>query len=481
MYQHLLSVFSAGVVVTACVSPAFGEEAAPADNYKWPKYQKVRFTEDYSGLAGLDAIPARDGLDALKYIPLNDEGDWYVSFGGQVRLRFEDYQNFNFGRPAVNDDSFLLQRYFLHADVHMGDQFRVFTELRSAAANDHDLSNPAHPRPMNMHDEFDVINLFGEYTFNAWDDIDVTTRVGRWEMNFGKGRVVGCRNWSQLRRSFDGVSSRFTGQDGWVEAFWAQWVTANKFDSFNATDDDISTWGVYGHLNASAGVLPFNLEPYIFGKENQTGSKDEERATVGARLYGAVPETRWSYDLEGGYQFDYGGTDVSAGFFSAEGTYKFDDPDTQSWLTFGFDWASGDDDLTDGTIKTFEPVSAFGHYYFGYIDQIGRQNIVSPWVRVGLKPLKKLETTAEVHWFWADESTDAIYSPCNCTKVMRSGASGADDFIGTEIDLVGKYKFNHHTMGLVGYSYLFAGDYVDDTGVGQDDIQRVYVQLQFTF
>ena len=48
-------------------------------------------------------------------------------------------------------------------------------------------------------------------------------------------------------------------------------------------------------------------------------------------------------------------------------------------------------------------------------------------------------------------------------------------------DLVAKYKFNHHTVGLLGYSYLSAGDYVDDTGAGADDLQRLDVQMQFTF
>ena len=162
-------------------------------------------------------------------------------------------------------------------------------------------------------------------------------------------------------------------------------------------------------------------------------------------------------------------------------TYKFKQYDTKPWISAGFDWASGDGDSTDGQINTYEPVSAFGHYYFGYIDQIGRQNIVSPWLRLGFKPIKKLTTIAEVHWFWAEQAADGIYSPCNCSKVMRGGVAGANSFIGTELDLLVKYKLDHHTMLMAGYSYLWAGDYVDDTGSGTDDVQRVYVQMQFNF
>ncbi len=44
-----------------------------------------------------------------------------------------------------------------------------------------------------------------------------------------------------------------------------------------------------------------------------------------------------------------------------------------------------------------------------------------------------------------------------------------------------RYKFNQNVVGLVGYRHLFAGSYVEDTGAGQEDIQRLYVRLQYTF
>jgi len=445
---------------------------------KWPKYSKMRFTEDYSKI--LDS-KHRDLFDSLKHIPLGDDPDWYLNIGGQVRLRFEDYQNFNFGSPAVNDDSYLLQRYFLHGDFHLGENLRVFAEIRSSLVNDWDISNPMGSRPTSQFDEFDFQNLFFDYDFELSDDLDARIRAGRFEMEYGAGRIVGCRNWAQIRRPFDGAALKFSNESGWVEGFYANWVETALYDAFNDTDSDQTIWGVYGHLNASANPMPFNLEGYLIGKDNESGTKDEHRMTVGGRIFNTIPDTNFSYDIEGAYQFDYSGTEVQAAMFSAELTYKMKSSEFQPWFTAGFDWASGDDDPTDSTIKTFEPVSGFGHFYFGYADQIGRQNIVSPWLRVGAKPMKKLTTSVEAHWFWVHESADGIYAPSNTSSRRRAGNAMAGEYIGFELDFVAKYKINHHLVLMAGFSHLWADEFIEDTAGGQGDVSRVYTQLQFTF
>ncbi|MFG0248496.1 MAG: alginate export family protein, partial [Phycisphaeraceae bacterium JB051] len=290
--------------------------AKPAN--AWPKYAKMRFVEDYSHVA--DAKP-RDVFDSLKHISLGDDPDWYVSFGGQARLRFEHYQNFNFGRPASNDDGYLLQRYFLHADLHMGKLFRIFAEMRSAWATDWGLTNPTAPHPTGFHDEFDIMNLFGELNFDLSDDLHSTIRAGRWEMNYGMGRMIGCRDWSQTRRPFDGASIRLAKGKNWIDGFWAKWVETHQYEAFNSSDEDIASWGVYAHL--AKGALPFNTELYLLGKDNTTGSRDDHRISTGLRFFGDIAKTNFTFDIEGAYQFDYEGTDVEAGFFAAELTYKF--------------------------------------------------------------------------------------------------------------------------------------------------------------
>ncbi len=452
------------------------DEVSSASSYNWPKYHKLTFKEDYSGLKNHQNIKKRDLFDNLKHIALAD--DVHLSLGGQARIRFEDYRNYNFGTPAVNDDSYILQRYLLHADLHIGDHFRFFVESVTALTYDRELPGERHPT---LHDKLDIMNAFVDLNIPLNDSLDARLRLGRFEFYYGKGRMLACRNWSQLRRPYDGAKLKISHKNWWVEAFWAQ-GTQNLENEFNRVNDDLAIWGVYSHISKKSG-LPFGLDLYAIAKDKYNpNGEDDHRMNLGARIFGTFGESALSYDIEYTNQFDIRDSkQVSAEMFSAELEYQWKQVALKPALTLGFDWATGDSNPTDDTTTTFEPISPFGHYYFGYIDVIGRQNIISPWIRLRTKPTKKLTTTIEGHWFFTDESEDNIYNACNCSKSVRTGNENADSYIGFEIDLVAKYKFNHHLVGLVGYSYLWAGDYINDTTGGKEDIQRFMLQMQYTF
>src|SRR5690242_12812166 len=54
-------------------------------------YQRFRYDEDYTYLR--DPAKRTDFWDPIKYIPLNSDGDWYLSLGGEARERYEMYNN----------------------------------------------------------------------------------------------------------------------------------------------------------------------------------------------------------------------------------------------------------------------------------------------------------------------------------------------------------------------------------------------------
>jgi hypothetical protein len=94
-------------------------------------YNLLRENDDWSFLA--DSSLRRDFWDPIKYIPLGCEA-CYVSLGGEVRQVFEQVANDNWGKqPYMN--TFLLQRYMLHSDWHLGKRFRVFIQLKSGLEN----------------------------------------------------------------------------------------------------------------------------------------------------------------------------------------------------------------------------------------------------------------------------------------------------------------------------------------------------------
>src|SRR4051794_10555407 len=107
-----------------------GSQATGGSNLE--TYRLLRYDEDYSYLK--DPSRRTDPLDVLKYIPLGQGDDTYLSLGGTARPRYESYHNPDFGagpadRHGYNDD--LLQRYLLHGDLHLGPSVRFFGQLQS--------------------------------------------------------------------------------------------------------------------------------------------------------------------------------------------------------------------------------------------------------------------------------------------------------------------------------------------------------------
>ena len=39
-----------------------------------------------------------DFLDRVKYVPLTEDGNTFLSFGGQIRERYEFFDNYNWGQ-----------------------------------------------------------------------------------------------------------------------------------------------------------------------------------------------------------------------------------------------------------------------------------------------------------------------------------------------------------------------------------------------
>jgi hypothetical protein len=114
----------------------------------------------------------------------------------------------------------------------------------------------------------------------------------------------------------------------------------------------------------------------------------------------------------------------------------------------------------------------------GYIDIVGRQNIIDPNLGISFVPLNKLTCEVNGHFFWRSEEEDALYNAGGI--VAREGAPGTSLEVGQEIDLLLKYAHNVHTLILLGYSHFFPGEFIKQTGPS-DPVDFVYASLQYTF
>src|SRR5258706_1055270 len=82
-----------------------------------PPYTLSRWDEDYRYLSEPAVGDPHDTFDPIKYIRLNNKRDIYLSLGGQIRYRYEFFNDFNFGAGPQDNDGYHLIRTFAHVDL----------------------------------------------------------------------------------------------------------------------------------------------------------------------------------------------------------------------------------------------------------------------------------------------------------------------------------------------------------------------------
>ncbi len=451
-------------------SDAPAESAVPV---RGPKYLNLRYDEDFSYLDGSEGSYTSDYFDAIKNINLGD--DWRLSLGGEFRFDLESETNKAFGSTEPANDTFTIYRYLLHADVKYRDLFRVFVQ----GVVVHDEGRDLAPRGSDEN-ILDIQQLFFDVR-PLGEDNALTLRVGRQELQYGKQRFVSPLDWAAVRRRFDGVKLFWSNESWNVDAFYAKPVPVQRRqnDQFN---EDFDFYGVYSTYKA---IARHTLDFYFFGIDNVGNptnpngkAGDVSRYTLGSRFQGRTGPVDYEAELAGQWGKAAGDT-IQAWSLSILSGYTFAIP-SKVRLGLGFDWATGDDDPTDGSVGTFDQMFPLGHAYFGYLDLVGRQNITAANVNVsGWFVPKKVKGTMTYHTYWLSDSEDALYNAGGgAGRRDATGSSGRD--VGSELDLTVVWKLDTHSKFLFGYSHFWSGDFVANTGPGED-ADLFYMQYQMKF
>jgi len=440
-----------------------------------PSYQNLRYQEDWSVLRGVDeSSPSKR---PLKFIPLNEKETVFLSIGGQARSRLETWSNFGFGGPGSREDTFGLLRFRFHGDVVAGRHFRFFAEGKSALATGRDL--PGGLRTLDV-DSIDLQNAFLDLNL-PFQEGSFTLRSGRQELQFGKQRLVSPLDWANTRpRMFDGFRA-ILKQGHWrVDGFWTRFVRVQKY-SFNQNDSGTDFFGLYaiGNLPAKLTVdlywLGLDRKQSVWG--GVTG--EELRHTLGAHLGGPIGETPLDFDLETAYQFgDHETRAIRAFMFASQLGYKLSDLPGTPRLTFGFDYASGDEDPLDARVNTFNQLFPLGHAYLGFIDVVGRQNIIDLSPGLSFKPRNPFTIRFDWHFFWRADRNDALYSSGG--RIVRADDPLLSRRVGSEMDWTVAYRMNRHTVFTFGYSHFFPGPFIKESGPAEG-IHFAYIMVQYTF
>jgi hypothetical protein len=421
-----------------------------------PGYRDLRFDEDWSVLATSDALPSSDPFDPLKYVELGD--DVWASFGGQLRLRFESWDAYEFGDVSDPDEDLLLTRLLAHVDLHVAERFRLFVEVKSAGSTDPHVFDDT--RPLDV-DWLDLQNGFLELAGEA-----LRFRLGRQELAFARQRLVSPLDWANARRSFDGATLEWMRGDWHATGFATRPVRVRPDDGNDYLPTVEAFYGVHATRRATPEAARLDL--YAYGIEREDG--DDRFFTLGGRVADAIGDTPFDYDVELAGQL--GSDAFRAAMLASQLGWWLAEHTLSPRFFLGFDWASG------GSDGVFDQLFPLGHAYFGAIDAIGRKNLLAASAGVSFRPFAAVSAELVFHQFWLDDPGSGLFAADG--RQTRSGAGADRHRVGAELDLVGKWQIDPHTALFAGYGHFFPGPFVDETG-RDAATDFVYLTLQYTF
>lgn len=440
--------------------PTITSSAETGTSLQYPPYGLNRADEDYRYLR--DPARRTDLWDPVKYVPFDETGRWYLSLGGEARERYEYFNHPSWGQNP-QDHGYLLQRYFLHGDLQMGEHVRLFSQLQSSLED----GRKGGPRPSDEN-ELDLHQAFLDVKLDLGGDSSFTLRSGRQELAYGTQRIISVREGPNVRQSFDGFRVIYRGGDVQIDGFATKPAQTNRHVFDDGTDTAKALWGTYA-------VLPFpllpkgNIDLYYIGLFRRKASFDqgaarETRHSVGTRIWRTAAP--FDYNFEFLYQWGgFGNGDISAWTAASDTGYTFAALPLRPRIGLRADIASGDKDPANPDLQTFNPLFPKGAY-FSEAGLIGPANFIDLNPCLSLHLTDHLSGIFDWDFFWRESTHDGLYN--SAVVRVRSGKTSDAHYIGSMPQAQLLWDINRHLSFSAIYGHFFAGRFLKDSGPGED-------------
>ncbi len=406
----------------------------------------------------------------------------YESLDGQYRARVN-------GLPGNGGDQALVLRTLIHARAELN-YFTIGAEMEdsrieladsgTATASSKLTTTIANPLELlQAYIEVPLDNLLVEGSHSV-------IRGGRITMDAGSRRLVARNRFRNTLNAFTGLDWQWRLADKTFRAFYTLPVQRrvagnilNNHARFDSEDSAVRFWGLYYRQPLFSTAV--KGETFLFGlNENDSqgrATKNRELYTFGFRLWQSPSVNQFDYQLETVYQL--GKSRVStksttpldhwAYFHHAELGYSFNALGTPR-LIAQFDYASGDDNPNDGQNNRFDTLYGARRFDFGPTSTYGafaRSNLISPGLRLKLKPVSSLKTMFALRGFWRESTADSW---------TTAGINGSQAYIGTQLEARLRWQAIPKNLSVEGgVAHLFAGDLMTQAGKG--DATFVYSQI----
>lgn len=396
-------------------------------------------------------------------------------FSAELRWRAEFRDNADF-QPADDFDAFLGQRIRVRLLVRADERLSFFVEGQDVWLFGAERDKIIHNLATNLY------QAYAEWSPAAGSPWQL--RAGRQELIYGKERLVGAFGWDNVGRSFDAARLRYVHAAWTADAFWGRLVEVRRGGAPHRPGNR----DLYGVFVARAPKSsPGRTEFYGLFLHDGLRTPGELAAplettrimTLGFRRERA-PATGLRYELEHAWQFGERGPDshraaalVASTGYAWGGRFR-------PLFGFEYDFATGDNNPSDGDSREFENLFPTNHLHYGYADLVGLRNLHDFRLSASARPHPRLTVQADYHRFllaarrgpWKNAGGRVLgFDP--------TGVSGRD--LGQEFDLtVSVPVWERHLFLLGGYSVFLPGRFAIRTR-GPETHHFGYLQTSVRF
>ncbi len=424
--------------------------------------------------------------------------DW-LELGGQFRARYESLdEQFRAGLSGSAQGVFT--RTTLRGTARV-DWFEGSLELIDSRQFDvpDDL-----PLDTTIVDTLDVLQAYVGARFgDVWQEKDkLNVLLGRHTMDVGSRRLVARNSFRNTINAFTGVNATWESAAGdGIRAFYVLPVQRLPSDLEDLQDNEVEFdeersqvqfYGVHGTKANLVGSVRGEL--YAFGLDEEDGrdlaTRNRDIWTFGTRFLQKPKAGALDFELEAAYQTGTSRSgsgasnttdlDHRAEFVHASAGYLWD-ADLDPRLEVLFDYASGDDDPTDGDVNRFDTLFGARRFEFGPTGIFGafaRSNILSPGLRLTMKPTQSTRfMITDRAWYLASDQ-DAW-----TTSGLVDPAGDSGDYVGNMVEASLRWEATSNLSVEAGVAHLFAGEFVDDApnATTQGDVTYGYVEATLSF
>jgi alginate export protein len=432
--------------------------------------------------AALSSAPAQSAAPAAQIVSsapkpplpnrLNSVLPSWLRTRGEFRERMEGFDGANFN--STRDDLYWLTRFRFGATVTASKSLSFQAQVHDARVGKKTVGATGSP----FRAPFDLRMGFADIGSST---SRVAVRAGRQELVYGDQRLVGHLGWTNAARSFDAVKVTMRGKAASLDVFGASVVRTIE-DGFDKSGAGNRFAGSY--LTMPKLVKGGSLEPYFFWRRDtnlpgETGVVgDLESSTTGVRFAGKLP-LALDYNIEMAFQRgSLGSDDIEAWAGHWQLRESLSGPGSMK-LIGEFNYASGDENPTDGIRGTFDQLYPTGHDKYGLADQIGWKNIQHGRAGFEFTPFKATPITTSYHSWWLAEKRDGIYT-AGGAPLARVIGGAASAHVGEEIDVQVSRALTPQMQVSGGYAHIFPGAFLEQATPGAS-YSYPYVQVTYVF